>query len=236
MKERFTIVTSCLLISASFPSMAGKIDRAVELAEERLSEIQSQLAASTAEIGRPGRALHAELSYDPIIEWSKLYSATPESSRIIRFQQIDRSGELLKQSHRCRLFGEKRDGYWVRIDEARSTQATWILRSVTAEAQPDGLAFFIPMDIRARSQVGFNFRPRCTGGSLGGNVGVTGEARPNSVFKLKFDSTTGSALRYSLDLVSPDHINVEVAGHVDPIGRVRFTIPIDNIAQKLRKV
>jgi hypothetical protein len=53
------------------------------------------------------------------------------------------------------------------------------------------------------------------------------------VFRLQFSGVEEGALKYSLDLVSPNRIGVEIAFQLQSYGVVRFTIPMENLAQRL---
>lgn len=201
---------------------------------QRLVAVESDINTSTAEISRRIEGVYAQASYRPIKSWANAFSSGPEANRTATFQQTDRGGDLASQSHRCVFpFGPYRPGYWARIHEARSTRATLLVEQFAVTSDASGLILAAPIKFEARTQVGANFRAPCQGGSIGTNVGVTGEARPDTVFRLALGPVQEGAIGYNLSMVAPGHIDLEMAVHLGQIGRVRFTMPMKNIAQEL---
>lgn len=209
--------------------------REIASRERQLGETEAGIETNTAPIGAPGKAVNLHLGYRPITDWAQAFSRKPAAERTINFQQTSRDGDLYSQDHKCYLdWGgwHRRDGKRAWVHEARSTRIGLEIRQLTVVPQADGLRIEAPMAIDGKTQIGANYRPACAPGSFGTNIGVSAEATPETVFVLRMNKTEDGPIKYTMALVAPSSIGLEMRAHFNWF-EVGFTIPVKNLAQTL---
>jgi len=239
MSRKVTLIASLGFLAAGcqtlpLPGQVGRAERDIAEINQRVASIETEIDERTSVISQVNDGIRSNIRYRPIISWANTFSSGPAEQRTVSFRQTSRGGDLIKQSRRCRLYPpDFRNGYYARIHESDSTRAQLFVNRFDISTEQDGLVMRAPLSFRASSQIQGQWEPPCTGSSVGTNVGVTGEANPTTVFRLQFSGVEEGALKYSLDLVSPNRIGVEIAFQLQSYGVVRFTIPMENLAQRL---
>ncbi|WP_426291540.1 hypothetical protein [Sphingomonas sp. TWP1-3-1] len=220
-----------LALATSSLSLAGctsntALRAQIAAIEQRVNQTEAQVTAGTGGIGQPGKDVRAAIAYRPIIDWAAAFSNRPENERTISFRQVERDGDLYKKSHKCIVFGDKRDGERAWIHESDSTKIKLAIGQFSVVAQDDGLDLNTRLSIDAKTQVAANFRPRCQGGSVGTNVGVTAEANPNALLNVKLAKNGAGVPAYRVRIERPDHIGLEMRVLFQWF-RVGFTVPFN---------
>ena len=215
------------------PGQNERLLREIAEIEARVAAAESATDLATGEIAATTEGIRTQVRYRPIVAWAEGFSSGPAASRTITFRQTSKNGNIDERSHRCVLpFGPYRDGWEARIHEENSTRASVVINRFAVEPLADGLRMTARLNFDLRTQVEGGFRPRCAGWLPSANIGVTGEASPNAVFRLTLAGTEGDALRYRLALVSPSSVGIEMRAHF-PQFRVGFTIPVKGLADQL---
>ncbi len=174
--------------------------------ETRLASVESEITEGTAQIGGEGKDIRTRLAYRPFQSWAENFG-----TRTATFRQTSRSGDLARQSRRCRVFGTKRPGYRVWIHEDKSTKVDFSMGPLSIIPDQDGLRFRSGFAVNARSQIAAAGRDACIGGwSPTVSVGVQGHSRPSAEVALRLTLADDLAPRYELVLVAPDEIDVEL--------------------------
>lgn len=228
-----TVIGISACQSIPLPGQTERLTREIADIEARVATAENAIDLATSEISTTEEAIGSRIRYRPIVAWAEAFSAGPASGRTITFRQTSKSGNIDRRAMECRApFGPYRDGWEARIHEENSTRASVVVNRFTVEPQADGLRMTAPLSFDLRTQVEGSFRPRCTGWLPSVNIGVTGEARPTAVFRLTLRGAEGDALRYRLEMVSPQSVGLEMRAHF-PQFRVGFTIPVDGLADTL---
>jgi len=201
--------------------------------ETRLASVESEITEGTAQIGGEGKDIRTRLAYRPLQSWAENFG-----TRTATFRQTSRSGDLARQSTRCRVFGRKRAGYRVWIHEDESTKVDFSMGPLAVIPDEDGLQFRSGFVVIARSQIAAAGRPPCIGGwSPTVSVGVRGISRPSAEVALRLAQADGLDPRYELVLVAPDEVDVELrtgikVPHIGDID-IRRTVTFDGFPRNL---
>ena len=215
------------------PWHTARLRREITRIETRVAGIEAELERSTGPLSERTDGIHTRVRYRPLVAWADSFSAGPAEARTITFRQTSSAGYIERVRRRCQFpFGPYRAGHYAEIDGGDATRASVLIRRFTVTPQLDGLALRTAIRFDARTQVQGQYEFPC-GGSVGTTVGVTGEAEPSAVFRLRLSGTEGNAAQYTVDLVSPDRIGVELAFHLNGFGRIRFTVPMEGLARRL---
>jgi len=227
---RLVLVTASTLALAGCASTGG-LEGEIRAAEARIAALEAQIDADTAPIAQTTTGLRAHVSYAPLTRWADGFNARPADERTIRFQQTGHTGYLLRVSHRCSL-GNTRAGQEAQFSNHNVTRAAVVVRQLATEAQPDGLILRAPLEVTGETTVSARYRPPCLNWNGFPPVGIRAETRPNAAFQLRLRQLAGDELDYTVDLVSPQTINLELATDVGPF-TVRMTMPIKDVAARL---
>jgi outer membrane murein-binding lipoprotein Lpp len=235
-RKLITVALSATLLAGC--TSTGALRREIATIEQRVSTAEAEVTAQTQNLANLDRDIQTKLAYRPLIAWADAFSARPDSERTIRFQQTDRGGALHEKDHKCYWdSGDwswiKKDGERARIHEERSTRIAVEIKRFVVEPTATGLILRAPMEFDGKTQIEGNFRLRCTPATLSTNIGITGEARPNSVFRIAMAEQPGGAIGYKIALESPDRIGMEMRAHFQNWFRIGFTIPVENLARTL---
>lgn len=212
-------------------STHGQLRKEIAEIQGRVQVMEDELAGTTAGIGGTTQSVRSAVSYRPLVAWGEAFSARPAAERTIAFRQTASGGDIHKVSHRCR-WNFQRAGERAWIHEQGSTRIDALIERLVVEPTDTGLLVRAPMKVDGRTQVAGNYRPPCQGGSAGANVGVTGEARPETVLRLSFAELPGNRVGYRFALVSPERIGLEMRAHLGYF-RIGWTMPLENLAMDL---
>lgn len=230
-----TIAASAMLLAGC--AGTGELRRDIALIEKRVDAVEAEVSAQTQELANLERDVQTKLAYRPLVAWADAFSARSDEERTIRFQQTDRGGALYEKDHKCYWDSGswswiKRDGERARIHEDGSTRIAVEIKQFVVEPTADGLILRAPMQVDGKTQIEGNFRARCTPVTLSTNIGVTGEARPDSVFRIVMTEQPEGKIGYRIALQSPSSIGMEMRALFQWF-RIGFTIPVENVARTL---
>jgi hypothetical protein len=226
-----TVLAGCQSLAG--PGQAGRLERQIGEIQARLAKTEAEIQERTSAISTRTDGIHARVAYRPVVAWAEAFSSGPEASRTINFQQTRSAGYISHVSRHCRVPSLIRAGHYTEIDGANATRASVLIREFVITPGDDGLTLRSPISLNARTQVKGQYLPACTGSSVGTTVGVTGEANPTGVFRLRFANVENDAVRYSMDMVSPARIGLELAFHLNGWGRIRFTVPMEGLTRQI---
>lgn len=236
-------ITARLLAAATlFPLAActhtAGLQEEIGRIEGRLNGVEKDIAAGTADIGRPGKDIRARFAYRPMQAW-----ATSFGTKTATFRQTSRGGDLARQNETCKVVifpprTEKDPGYRVWIHEDDSTKIDLTVGPLAFVPTDEGLRFSSGFDVWAKTQIAGSGRAPCVGGwSPTVTVGAEGRSHPTTMLELKLAQPTDFTLRYDLAVISPNTIDVEfrtgikvpIFGDVD----IRRTFAIKHFARQL---
>ena len=229
----FSLLLLCACQTIATPWETARVRRQITTLENRVSQVEAAVDSSTAALSGQNEDISVRVGYRPIVAWAESFSAGPATNRTVTFQQTGSSGYIIHQNHLCRLFGTKQDGYYAEIDGRNATRASLLINRFSVVPMDDGLQLTSALHLDARTQVKGQFRPRCVDTSIGTTVGVTGETRPTADFRFRVAGAADNAARYTIDLVSPNSIGVEMRFHLGGFGRVGYTFPMEGLAKQI---
>lgn len=240
--RRFSQLAPVLVAAASvgacslhMPGTAGRLEREIATIETRVAAAEAAIDTAVGETGRRSDAIYSHVLYRPIVTWADALSAGPASRRTMTFHQTSVSGNLETKRSRCRMpWGPFRAGHRAWIDGSNVTHASLAVDSFTVQPQNDGLILGAGVKFDARSQVRGRYDPPCLPTTPTVSLPVTGRASTSATFRLRFASADSGRASYSLDMVSPNNIDIALRVHLSPIpGRVGFTMPMNGLPRRM---
>lgn len=198
-----------------------------------LNSLEGQITNELPELSAKSSDMVVRSGYNPVIAWGNRFQSAPLAQRTITFEPSSSSGYLYHTSPDCPIPFLPDGDIFAEIT-GDSTRAQLAIDSFPVVPTANGLVVTPELQLHAETRVHAHVKLPCApGGGAGTTIFATADKHLDTNFVFKFLPSSSEGAPYTIDLVSPQSVNVTVLFHFQHLPSLPVTFEMTDLAKQI---